>query len=55
MTYTTTTNKIKSNAPKASKSYAKLFEAALKNFDLFVEEEKERNYLEVKRKFAGHF
>lgn len=39
---------------KKSKTYAAKFEAALKNFDLFVEEEKEKNFLEVKKLFAGY-
>ncbi|WP_158021951.1 hypothetical protein [Flammeovirga pacifica] len=36
------------------KNYADQFETALKNLELFTEEEKERNRVELAKKFQGY-
>ena len=38
---------------KTAKSYIILFEAALKNFESYVEEERSRDFSAIKQKFAS--
>ncbi|NLR89655.1 MULTISPECIES: hypothetical protein [Flammeovirga] len=47
--------KKKNNASHAvKKNYADQFEVALKNLELFTVEERERNKLELSKKFQGY-